>query len=92
MRIEFAHLRERSTTGGWIDFAVFNANANSHRDTDRNRLLHQLTVSARRSGLKIDKAALAYEENGDVMFYGAQDIVSYLSDLGVPQWTHYLDI
>ena len=29
MQVEFAHLRERSTSGGWIDFAVFNAKSTS---------------------------------------------------------------
>jgi len=34
-RISFAHLRERSTTGGWIDFAVFDAKPtiSSERDS-----------------------------------------------------------
>jgi len=92
MRINFAHLRERSTTGGWIDFAVFDAKPNSHRDEDRDALLYELTIAARQNGLKVDKAALAYRENGRNMFYGAGDLVNYLSNNGVPRWTHYLDI
>lgn len=91
MRINFAHLRESSTTGGYIDFAVFEADANTHRNQDRNRLLMQLANSARRNGLKVDKAALAFEENGNVIFYGAPDLVDYLSNRGVPNWTHHLD-
>lgn len=92
MRINFAHLRDRSTNGGWIDFAVFDADATSHRNQDRNGLLRRLAMTARSQGLKVDKAALAYEENGQIIFYGAEDLVDYLSRMGLPQWTHYLDI
>ena len=53
MRINFAHIRERSTTGGYIDFAVFDANASSGRDEDRADLLQTLTLGARRQGLKV---------------------------------------
>ena len=34
MRLNFAHIRERSTTGDYVDFAVFEANATSGRDED----------------------------------------------------------
>jgi hypothetical protein len=89
-RINFAHLRERSTTGGWIDFAVFDAKPTI--SSERDALLYRLTATARRSGLKIDKSALAFRENGRNVFYGAQDLVQYLSRIGVPGWTHHLDI
>jgi hypothetical protein len=92
MKINLAHIRERSTTGGYIDFAVFDADANNRTNTSRNQLLMQLILKARRSGLKVDKAALAFEENGDVVFYGTPDLVNYLSNLGVPQWTHQIDV
>lgn len=44
MQIEFAHLRERSTNGGYIDFAVFNADAVTKNDRDRGSLLRDLTM------------------------------------------------
>ncbi len=92
MRINFAHIRERSTTGGYIDFAVFEADANTSMNSDRAELLADLTMEARRQGLKVDKSALAFMENGRIKFYGAPDLVDYLANNGVPGWTHYLDI
>jgi hypothetical protein len=89
-RINFAHLRERSTTGGWISFAVFDARSNS--SNDRDAVLYQLTMSARENGLRVDKSALAFRENGRNMFYGDKDLVNYLSKRGVPAWTHHLDV
>jgi hypothetical protein len=89
-RINLAHLRDRSTTGGWIDFAVFDAKPTI--SSERDALLFQLTTAARRSGLKIDKSALAFRENGRNMFYGDRDLTQYLSRSGIPRWTHYVDI
>jgi len=43
-------------------------------------------------GLKIDKSALAYQENGQIKFYGTQDLVRYLVNRGIPRWTHYIDV
>jgi hypothetical protein len=92
MRINFAHIRERSTSGGYIDFAVFDANASSGRDEDRATLLYELTRSARGLGLKVDVSALAYSEHGRIRFYGDESVVDYLSKSGVPRWTHYIDV
>lgn len=88
MQINLAHLRDHSTSGGYIDFAVFDARSASGSDSDNAALLHQLTMKARRSGLKIDKSALAYMQNGNLTFYGTKDLVEYLSRSGVPHWTH----
>ena len=87
MRIEMAHLRDQG-----IDFAVFNADAPNHERTARQALLHQLMVAARRNRLKVDKAALAFEEFGQINFFGAPDLVQYLAARGVPRWTHTLDV
>ncbi|HVH13170.1 MAG TPA: hypothetical protein VM759_08965, partial [Longimicrobium sp.] len=70
MNINFAHLRERSTSGGWINFAVFDARSSSGFASDNARLLAQLTARARASGLQIDQSALAYVQNGRIQFYG----------------------
>lgn len=91
MRISFAHLRERATNGGYIDFAVFDANATTGSDHDRRKVLFSLTQQARAQGLKIDASALVFQENGQPKTYGDQAIVDYLSRCGVPPWTHYLD-
>jgi hypothetical protein len=92
VRINFAHLRERSTSGGFIDFVVFEANANSGTDADRDDVLADLTMRARRMGLQVDVSALAYSEHGRVRFYGDRTVVEYLAQRGVPHWTHYMDV
>ena len=87
MRIEMAHLRDQG-----IDFAVFNAEAPSRTGVDRQALLRQLTAAARGNGLKVDKAALAFDESGRTKFFGAQDLVKYLASGAPLRWTHTLDV
>lgn len=89
MKIFLAHIRERSTSGRYIDFAVFDAKSNSG---DNDALLAQLTAKARASGLKIDQSALAYSQNGRIQFYGSKNLVDYLSRSGLPQWTHEINV
>lgn len=92
MQIDLAHLRERSTSGSPIDFAVFAARSNSGGQADNDRLLAQLTLKARAVGLKIDQAALAYSDNGRTRFHGSKNLVEYLAKQGgVPRWTHKID-
>ena len=91
MKINLAHLRERSTSGGWINFAVFDAKSSSG-DSGNATLLAQLTARARASGLKVDQSALAYSQNGQIRFYGTKTLVDYLSKSGVPGWTHTIDV
>lgn len=91
MQVNMAHIRERSTSGGYIDFAVFDARSNSGSESDNSVLLSQLTSKARASGLKIDQSALAFKQNGRIKFYGSKNLVDYLSKNGVPHWTHKID-
>jgi len=84
MQIRLAHLRDQG-----IDFAVFDADAVARTSSARSALLAQLTQVARQSGLRIQKSALAFVENGQVTFYGAPDLVDYLASIGgVSMWTH----
>jgi hypothetical protein len=92
MVIKFSHLRDRSTNGGWIDFAVFQADANSKTRTARNQLLAQLTMAARAQGLKIDQSALAFEEHGDIYYFGDPSVVKYLSNSGLPSTNYTLTV
>jgi hypothetical protein len=92
MRINFAHLRERSTNGGFVDFAVFDANSTDGSDAGRANVLADLTMKARGMGLKVDVSALIYEDYGQPRTYGDRIVVDYLSHSGVPQWTHYMDV
>jgi hypothetical protein len=88
MQVPVAHLRDQG-----IDFAVFDADADTHRDADRDRLLARLVVAATRNGLRIQKAALAFMQHGELTFYGSPDLVRYLVNIGgVPHWTHTLDV
>jgi hypothetical protein len=92
LRINFAHIRERATSGGSIDFAVFDARSTSGSARDNADLLAQLTAKAARLNLKIDQSALAYMESGRLKFCGTPNLVTYLSNAGLPPWTHYLDV
>lgn len=92
MQINFAHLRERAVSGGWINFAVFEADARSHNSTSRSGVLSDLTMRARRSGLKVDQSALAFTEHGRLRFYGDKSLVDYLSRSGLPRWTHSITV
>jgi len=92
MRVNFAHIRERSTSGGWIDFAVFDAKSTSGSNSDNGGVLAELTRKARVAGCKIDQSALAYTESGKIKFYGSKPLVDHLSRVGLPQWTHWLDV
>jgi hypothetical protein len=87
MRIEMAHLRTQG-----IDFAVFNAEAQNRTAEGRSRLLGQLVAAARRNGLKVDKAALAFTESGRVNVFGTPDLIRFLAPSGVPRWTHTLTL
>lgn len=92
MKINLAHIREKSTTGGWIDFAVFDAKATSGGSSGNDTLLAQLTAQARDNGLKVDQSALAYKQGSRIMFHGDKNLVDYLSKSGVPRWTHTIDV
>lgn len=89
MKINLAHLREHSTTGGWINFAVFDAKSTTG---DNAGLLHQLTMTARANGLQVDQSALAFQSGGRIKFYGDKNLVSHLSKGWIPRWTHNIDV
>ncbi len=87
MVINFAHLRTQN-----IDFAVFDADATSRSDQARKALLARLTTKARAAGLRIQKSALAFEEGGELRFFGTPDLVAYLANNPYIQWTHSLTL
>lgn len=89
MKIKMAHLKERSTTGGWINFAIFDAKSTTGNNAV---LLHQLTMAARANGLQVDQSASAFQSGGRIQFYGDNNLVSYLSKAWIPQWTHTVDV
>ena len=89
MKINMAHLQERSRIGGYINFAIFDAKSTSNNNSG---LLNQLTQKARANGLKVDQSALAYHEHGRTKFFGDKNLVNYLSNNFYNQWTHTLDV
>jgi len=92
MKVNLAHLRERARSGGWINFAVFDARSPSGTNDDNAHLLAQLISKARASNLQIDQAALAYMAGGRVQFFGSPPLVEYLSKGGIPGWTHTINV
>jgi hypothetical protein len=92
MKINLAHIRARATNGGNIDFVVFDARSNSGGDTANGQLLSQLTARAEASGLKVDQSALAYTENGRLRVIGSRHLVDHLSKVGLPSWTHSINV
>jgi hypothetical protein len=92
MKIHLAHLRERARSGGWVNFAVFDARSSSGTRSDNARLLAQLTAKARGANLQIDQSALAFSYGGQIQFFGSPPLVDYLSQSGIPGWTHTIDV
>ncbi len=74
MKINVAHLRDQG-----INFAVFEADAPSRTTRARDELLLRLTQQAQAHGLRVDKAALAFGQNGLLTFHGTPDLVCYLA-------------
>ena len=91
MRINLAHLRERAASGGWVNFAVFDARSSSGSRNDNARLLAQLTTQARASNLRVEQSALAFNSGGRLQFFGSPPLVDFLSKNGIPGWTHTID-
>jgi hypothetical protein len=75
-----------------INVAIFDADSRSKTNSDRQRVLADLTNAARNGGYKIEKSALAFESGGRLTFYGAPDLVKYLSNGWTPHWTHWIDM
>jgi hypothetical protein len=92
MKVSLAHVRVRSTSGGWIDYVVFDARSAAGSSSGNSALLAQLTASARSAGLKVDQSALAYMQNGRLQFFGTPNLVKHLSRSGLPRWTHEIDV
>lgn len=92
MQINFAHLRQPAVSGGWVNFAVFDARSSSGTTSANSALLEQLTARARRNQLRIDQSALAFSANGRIRFFGNKHLVEFLSHNGLSRWTHTLTI
>lgn len=91
MKVNLAHLRERARSGGWVNFAVFDARSSSGTRNDNAQILAQLTAKARNANLQVDQSALAFMSGGHVQFFGSPPLVEYLSLNGLPSWTHTIE-
>lgn len=88
MKVRLAHLQQQG-----INFVVFDADATDHTDSSRATLLSQLVMKARISGLKVEKAALAFSQHGRLGFYGSKDLVKLLVSASFAgPWTHEIDL
>lgn len=87
LKLNFAHVQIQG-----VSVAIFDAKTTTNSDSARAQLLADLTQRARASGLRVDKSALAYGQNGRLMFYGTPDLVKYLKNRGLPSWTHTLSV
>lgn len=92
MRIDLAHLREQSTTGQWVDFAVFFAKTNEDTDEARGTLLSQLIVAANQADRRVEAGALVYEQYNQIRWWGHPFVVDYLNKRGVPRPTHSIEV
>lgn len=91
MNINFAHVRHPSTSGGDINFVVFEASSRNGSSGNAS-VLASLTSKARGLGLKVDQSALAFIQNGQTHFYGDKPLVSFLSRNWTPRWTHVMNV
>jgi hypothetical protein len=73
-----------------VNCLVVAADATSKTDNARAQLLAQLTQCARSADLKVEKAALAFEEYGDIKYYGTWDLVEWLANNWLPSWNRTL--
>lgn len=86
MRVRFAYVHEEG-----LDTAVFAAGQADRSDLERDRLLAELSRHARRAGLKVDRAALAYPDPfGWLTVYGPRSVVDRVAARGGLPWTHEL--
>jgi len=87
MRFNIAHVNIQGQ-----NCLICEADARDGTDRSRSAVLAQLVAAARAKNLRVDKSALAYSEHGRLKFYGTTDLVAYLANNGLPNWTHTLTI
>ena len=83
MKVRLAHLNIQG-----VNVAIFDAKPVINTNSKKTALLVDLTSRARTSGLSIQKSALAYAEGQHIVYFGTPDLVLYLQDEGIPQWTY----
>jgi hypothetical protein len=92
LKVNLALVRERATSGDWINFVVFDASSPSGSVSDNSVLLAQLTAKARASSIEVDQTALAFASRGRLRFFGSRALIDILSEKGLPAWTHEIDV
>jgi hypothetical protein len=92
MKINMAHLRQETSNGDFMDFAIFDARSESGIEADNLTLLNELSENARKNNFKVDQAVLVFKIDDEIRFYGSTVLAKYLSKVGFPKWTHQIDI
>ena len=92
MKINMAHLRQETSNGDFMDFAIFDARSESGSEADNLTLLNELSENARKKQLKVDQAVLVFKIDDEIRFYGSTELAKYLTKVGFPKWTHQIDI
>ncbi|MDC1436225.1 hypothetical protein N8303_03110 [Gammaproteobacteria bacterium] len=92
MKINMAHLRQETSNGDFMDFAIFDARSESGSEADNLTLLNELSENARKNNFKVDQAVLVFKIDDEIRFYGSTELAKYLSKVGFPKWTHQIDI
>ena len=87
-----AHLRQETSNGDFMDFAIFDARSESGSEADNLTLLNELSENARKNNFKVDQAVLVFKIDDEIRFYGSTELAKYLSKVGFPKWTHQIDI
>ena len=91
MKVNYAVLQEQ-VSDRLSNNVVFQAGAPSSLESEQMELLRQLMMHVRRKGLNVHQAALAFEEEGELKFFGSRNLVDHLSENGLPGWTHSLTL
>lgn len=88
MNVTFSHVRVGTTNA-----AIFDADSRSRTPKDRDALLADLTARVRASGLRVDRAVLAFRKGSRIVYYGDRELVRYLNRnvISIP-WNHRLSV
>jgi len=95
LRVEFAHFRVNVHGESYIKCAVFFSKANPNDDIFRDALLVRCTIAAELAQpdtRRFDAAALAYEENGQMVFWGHEFLMKYLKKNPLPKPNGWVEV
>lgn len=92
MTVNLVQHQERSRSGGWINFAVFDARSSSGTRGVNSRLLPRLPAKAKLANLRTDQSALVCASGDRMQFFDDSLLVGYPAKSGLPRWAHTIDV